>query len=83
MEHSLINQSINLRLSYGDFVDISSGDEHVFAYTRTSGDESGCESESALVVLKIGEEEAEWEGAFRFVLGNYSYAVLERVIVCG
>jgi hypothetical protein len=67
-------------------VDISSGNEHIFAYTRTSGDESGCESESesALVVLNFREEKVEFElggggdwGAFRFVFGNYGHPGLE------
>jgi len=66
----------NRVLTYGDFVDISSGHEQVFAYTRSS------ENSTALVILNFTPETADfllddsqgWN-MFRFALGNYHHSL--------
>ena len=57
---------------YGDFEDISAGDEQVFAFVRTLG------NKRALVVLNFVDKEVEFEltsgrdwSGYNFGLGNY------------
>lgn len=57
---------------YGDFEDVSAGDEQVFAFVRTLG------NKRALVVLNFVDKEVEFElpsgrdwSGYKFGLGNY------------
>jgi len=67
-------------LIYGDFHDLSTGDEQIFAYTRSLG------NTTAFVILNFKAEEIQfslddkqdWE-AFTFVLGNYYHDVVSGI----
>ncbi|KAF8234809.1 glycoside hydrolase family 13 protein [Tricholoma matsutake] len=80
--HSFWKEALRVRkmndvLIYGDFVDLSIGDEQLFSYTRLLGN---C---TALVVLNFKAEEIQfslgdqedWNG-FHFALGNYYYPLV-------
>ena len=66
---------------YGDFTDISIGDEQVFAYTRSLG------NSTALVILNFTAKETEFlvddNQGFRFVLGNYYPPTSQPPIISG
>jgi len=84
--HSFWKEALRVRktndvLIYGNFVDISIGDEQVFAYTRSLG------NSTALVILNFKDKEVgfslgdeqDWE-AFEFVFGNYNYPEASRAL---
>jgi alpha-glucosidase len=75
----LLMNDIKLMISiqiYGDFLNMTNGDEQIFAYTRSLG------NTTALVILNFKAEEIQfslddeqdWK-AFTFVLGNYYHGV--------